>query len=109
MPVKEENTRTTITISKELDAKIDKLANLQNVSRNAVIVNLIQMSIDAQISLWQSMKDPQFLSKMINLASNIGDEQLKKQITELKEVMNSSDSTYKENIAILDKTFEEMK
>lgn len=109
MAIKEENTRTTITLSKELDAKIDKLARLQNISRNAVIVNLIEMSIDAQIQVWNSMKDPEFITKMIDLASRMGDDKMTEQIKELGSYMHSDDEKIKKNVDELDKTLSDLK
>ena len=103
MAVKQDNTRMTITLSKELDAKLEKLAGLQNISKNAVVINLIEMSIDAQIQVWNSMKDPEFITKMIDLASKMGNEEMKLQIEELGNIMNSNDKEIRENIEKFDK------
>ena len=66
IPVKDTNTRMTVTLSKVLDEKLDILAGYQNISKNAVINNLLETTIDAQIKVWEMIKDPNALEKLID-------------------------------------------
>jgi hypothetical protein len=90
MAIKEENTRLSLTISKELETKVQKLAEYQNISKNAVINNLIEMSIDAQIQLWGALKDPDILKKFIDVASKMGDESAKNGLEKIGDIMSST-------------------
>ena len=95
MAVKEDNKRISLTLSKELDEKIDKLAGLQNISRNAVIVNLIETSIDMQIGVWETMKNPDKLQGLLDLSTKLGivSEQNKDTLDEISEIMKEKGKT----------------
>lgn len=88
MPVKDTNTRMTVTLSKELDHKLDVLAGYQNITKNAVINNLLETTIDAQIKVWEMMKNPDTLEKLINLASAAKDKATGEQIKALSDIMS---------------------
>ena len=88
MPVKDSNVRMTVTFSKELDEKLDVLAGYQNVSKNACINNLLETTIDAQIKVWEMMKNPETLEKLINLASISKDKTTGNQIKVLQDIMS---------------------
>lgn len=109
MAVKEENKRVTITISKELDEKIDKLAGLQNISRNAVIVNLIETTIDATIKVWDVMKNPDIMKTFMSIANNMNDEQMKSNFNAMNEIFNSEDEKTKQDIEKFDSLIKSLK
>lgn len=88
MAVKDSNVRMTVTFSKELDEKLDVLAGYQNVSKNACINNLLETTIDAQIKVWEMMKNPETLEKLINLASISKDKTTGNQIKVLQDIMS---------------------
>ncbi len=112
MPVKDENKRISLTLSKELDEKIDRLAGLQNASKNSVIVNLIEMSIDMQIDFWNKMKDPQMMGKLMELAVNLGEKENSQgyqALTKLGEMFNSDDPKTKKAIDQYDQALNKIK
>lgn len=88
MPVKDTNTRMTVTLSKELDEKLDVLAGYQNISKNAVINNLLETTIDAQIKVWEMIKDPNALEKLIDLASAAKDKASTEQLSLLSDLVH---------------------
>lgn len=109
MAVKEENKRISLTLSKELDEKIDRLAGLQNISKNATIVNLIEMSIDAQISVWNIMKDPQLFNKLMDSAIKIGDSVGYESLKEAQKIMTSDKPEDKKIVEETEKLYESIK
>lgn len=109
MAVKDDNKRISLTLSKELDEKIDKLAGLQNISKNATIVNLIEMSIDAQISLWNLMKDPKTLSNLMDMAVKMNDPKAQESMENIQRILSSSDDKDIEKIKKTDQLYEELK
>ena len=90
MAVKEDNIRMSLTLPKELNEKIDILAGYQNISKNATIVNLIQMSIDAQIKVWSMLKDPDMLQNIVKLTAELEPSKLE-ELLKIKAKMDSSD------------------
>lgn len=90
MAVSEDNIRMSLTLPKELNEKIDILAGYQNISKNATIVNLIQMSIDAQIKVWSMLKDPNMLQNIVNLTAGLQPEMMD-ELLKIKAKMESSD------------------
>lgn len=92
MAVSEDNIRMSLTLPKELNEKVDILAGYQNISKNATIVNLIQMSVDAQIKVWSMLKDPDMLQNLVKLSAGLGPEKME-ELLKIKAKMESSDPT----------------
>ena len=90
MAVSEDNIRMSLTLPKELNEKVDILAGYQNISKNAVIVNLVQMSIDAQIKVWSMLKDPDMLQNLIKLSAGLEPEKME-ELLKIKAKMDSAD------------------
>ena len=90
MAVSEDNIRMSLTLPKELNEKVDILAGYQNISKNAVIVNLVQMSIDAQIKVWAMLKDPDMLQNLIKLSAGLEPEKME-ELLKIKAKMDSAD------------------
>lgn len=108
MAVKSENTRVSLTISKELDSKLDKLSNIQGISKNACINNLLNSTIDAQIKMWEMLQTPNMLEHLMKMSETLGnltDEQKEN----MKAVMNTLTSDREEDKATVSKTDELMK
>lgn len=103
MAVKEENTRITLTINKELLEQVDELSKLQGTNRNVVISNLINMSIEYQTKLWKMMKDPNYLTKFVDFANIMGSPEQAKQFEEFKELLTNPTDEQKEDIKKVDK------
>ena len=90
MAVSEDNIRMSLTLPKELNEKVDILAGYQNISKNAVIVNLVEMSIDAQIKVWAMLKDPDMLQNLIKLSAGLEPEKME-ELLKIKAKMDSAD------------------
>ena len=88
MAAKDSNYRMTVSFGEELNRKLDILAGYQNVSKNACINNLLETTIDAQIKIWEMMKNPESLEKLINLASLSKDKTTGNQIKVLQDIMS---------------------
>ena len=104
MAVSEENTRMSLTLPKELNEKLDILAGYQNISKNATIVNLLQMTIDAQIKIWSMLKDPDLMQNLITLSAGLEPEKMK-QLLEIKAKMDSPDPDDVKERNDIDKAF----
>ena len=90
MAVSEDNIRMSLTLPKELNEKVDILAGYQNISKNATIVNLLQMTIDAQIKIWSMLKDPDMLQNLIKLSAGLEPEKME-ELLKIKAKMDSAD------------------
>lgn len=107
MAIKSTNDRVGLTIPKDLLAKVDLLADMQKVSRNAVILSLIEMSIDTQIKFWEAMRNPTTLSQMYELASKFSNPE---QLNEIKEFANKiNDPSNADNVKGVDNLMNKMK
>lgn len=103
MAVKQENTRITLTINKDLLEQVDELAKLQGTNRNVVIANLIEMSIDYQTKLWVMMKDPNTLTTFIDFAAKMKNPEQVKNISEWKNIIENPTDEQKEGLKKVDK------
>ena len=90
MAVSEDNIRMSLTLPKELNEKVDILAGYQNISKNATIVNLLQMTIDAQIKIWSMLKDPDMLQNLIKLSAGLEPKKME-ELLKIKAKMDSAD------------------
>lgn len=103
MAVKEENTRITLNISKELNDKVERLAKLQGTNKNAVICNLVEVSINAQLQLWEMMKNPNSLNDLLSLANKFGVSGMSNDLKDIKEAVNNPTDEQKEALQKFDK------
>lgn len=90
MAVSDDNIRMSLTLPKELNEKVDILAGYQNISKNATIVNLLQMTIDAQIKFWEMLKDPNMMQNLIKLSAGLEPEKME-ELIKIKAKMESTD------------------
>lgn len=108
MAVKSENTRITITLPKELLAKVETLAEYQHVTKNAVVVSLIQMSIDAQLNMWALIKNPDTLQKMVELYTSMRPED-REMAENVRNVLTSERKEDKDKVDSVNELFDKIK
>lgn len=86
MATKEGNKRITITLSKELDDKLELLSKYKGIPKAIEATNLISTTIDAQIALFENLNNPEFLSNLVKLANVNGNPETVKQAKELSDI-----------------------
>lgn len=89
MATKEGNKRITITLSKELDDKLELLSKYKGIPKAIEATNLISTTIDAQIALFENLNNPEFLSNLIKLADLNGDPETIKGAKELSQLFSN--------------------
>ena len=103
-----DSTRLSITLPKELDDKLERLAGLMNISKTAVVINLLSGTIDAQIAMWQAMKNPKFLENMASYLSAL-DPQKAEELRQIGNVLTSEKEEDKQKVDIVNSYFDSLK
>lgn len=89
MATKEGNKRITITLSKELDDKLELLSKYKGIPKAIEATNLISATIDAQIALFENLNNPEFMSNLIKFADLNGDPETIKGAQDLAKVFSN--------------------
>ena len=101
MPYGPDKVRLTIAVDHELNDKLEKLSKAMHVSKTVLVINLVEGNIDNYARVWNVVKNPDQLDKLIVALSKQNKDtrelrKIRKQIKENPELVDETSELFEE-------------